>query len=112
MNKRELGNYYEELAVQYLKEKGYRILNKNFYCRFGEIDIIAEQNKTLVFVEVKYRQSSYFGYPCEAVNYKKRQRIGRTACFYLRQYYRYEVSCRFDIIEVLEGNIHHIESAF
>ncbi len=112
VNKRAIGSQYEELAASYLKEKGYKILGKNFHCPYGEIDIIAEQEDNLIFVEVKYRKNSLYGYPREAVNYKKKQRIELTARFYLRHYYRYEKSCRFDIIEILEDKITHIEAAF
>ena len=66
MNKRVVGDIKENIAADYLKKNNYTILEKNFRCRIGEIDIIAKDEKYLVFVEVKYRNSQTFGYPTEA----------------------------------------------
>lgn len=111
-NKRLIGTAYEKRAMEWLDDKGYTIICSNYRCKLGEIDIIAEIDGCTVFVEVKYKASSLYGYPREAVNYKKQQRIMVTAKFYLRQYKKYEVSCRFDVIEILGDVITHIEAAF
>lgn len=116
MGNRELGEQGEALAVSYLQTKGYRILERNFRIRSGEIDIIAFDKKSLVFVEVKTRRSQKFGAAAEAVHYQKRRRIVRTALFYLTmKSLNYEV-IRFDVIEIYythsSPSIHHIVQAF
>ena len=112
VNKRELGNKYELQAVAHLRQQGYQILVHNFFCRFGEIDIIAKKEAYYVFVEVKYRKKSEYGYPREAVNKQKQNRIRRCASYYLSQKVGYEVACRFDVIEILEEELRHLEAAF
>lgn len=95
----ETGKYYEEQAALWLKEQGYEILERNFRCSFGEIDIIAVQDLYIVFTEVKYRSGSKWGTPEEAVTKQKQRRISNTALYYMtycctgkgRQ-------CRFDVL--------------
>ena len=70
---RKIGGDYEKIAVSCLEEKGYKILGRNIYCRYGELDIVALDGLTIVFVEVKYRKNSIYGMPEEAVTYKKQQ---------------------------------------
>ena len=117
VNNRALGAKYEDLAAAWLEEQGYRILQRNFYSRFGEIDLIAmdqrERRPVLVFVEVKYRNSCRTGYAEEAVTRKKQQAIRHTADFY-RVRYRIPdtISCRFDVIAFQNGRLRHIENAF
>lgn len=111
-NKRQIGAKYEALAAECLVIKGYTILRKNFRCKLGEIDIVAENEDCIVFVEVKYKATTSFGYPREAVSYRKQQRIRLAAQFYLRQHKKHEVSCRFDVIEILGSTMTHIEAAF
>lgn len=116
MRNRELGEQGENLAVSYLRSKGYRILERNFRIRSGEIDIIAFYQKCLVFVEVKTRRSQKFGTAAEAVHYQKRRRIVRTALFYLTMKPLSYDLIRFDVIEVYythsSPSIHHIVQAF
>lgn len=112
MNKRAVGSQYEGLATAYLLEKGYQILENNFRCKFGEIDIIASHNEYIVFIEVKYRKTKQFGYPREAVTYQKIRHIVRTAQYYLLTQVGYEKACRFDVIEILDQTITHLEAAF
>lgn len=71
MDKRELGRRYELFAADYLKKQGYRIVELNFCCRQGEVDIIARDKDVLVFIEVKYRKNLHSGAPAEAVDAKK-----------------------------------------
>lgn len=112
MNKRAVGSRYEELAAAYLLRKGYLILEHNFRCRLGEIDIIAKDDEYIVFIEVKYRKTKKFGYPREAVTYLKQQHIIRTAQYFLTVKVGYELPCRFDVIEILDNQITHLEAAF
>ena len=101
MNKRQIGTKYEEIAASYLKQHGYCILERNFRCRRGEIDIIARENGYLVFVEVKYRASAVCGSPLEAVDYRKQRNIIQVAQYYmLRHGYGTEVNCRFDVVAI------------
>lgn len=78
-----LGTHGEDVAVSYLQKQGYAVLARNFRTKGGEVDIIAQVKDTLVFVEVKARSSSRFGFPEEAVGTSKRQRIARAARRYL-----------------------------
>ena len=112
MNTKIYGGSGEALAFNYLKENDYKILNTNFSCKLGEIDIIAEKDKYIIFVEVKARSSKKFGMPCEAVTYQKQQHIKRTALYYLQKTKNLDKFCRFDVIEILDGKINHIENAF
>ena len=113
MNKRQLGGDKEELAAAFLQEAGYRIMERNFRCRLGEIDLIAKEGTTLVFVEVKYRANHKAGYPEEAVDQRKQRRIGKVALYYLTtRIRRTDVPCRFDVIAIDGGEIRHHKNAF
>lgn len=111
-NLRAKGNLYEKKAAEYLQKKGYRILQHNFRCRYGEIDLIAEIENVLVFCEVKYRNSKEEALPLEAVTLRKQQRISRAAFYYLSIHSLGERDCRFDVIGIAGSRIHHIENAF
>lgn len=115
-NSKEIGNFGESITEEYLIKSGYRILERNFYCRIGEIDIIAENNNFICFIEVKTRHKSLFGNPCEAVNKKKQIRIIKTAEFYILKNTLFSSYFRFDVIEVFldkeSYNINHIKNAF
>lgn len=112
-NCRRRGAQYENLAAEYLEREGLKILQRNFYSYFGEVDLVARDGKYLVFVEVKYRQNSSGGHPLEAVGARKRQRICRTADYYcLRNGYDEETPCRFDVVGILGQEIIHIRDAF
>lgn len=90
----------ENYAVELLKKKGYRIVERNFRKRYGEIDIIAVKNKTLVFVEVKTRKSSRFGTPLEAITQRKIHELINTAQFYKLIHQELPESMRIDAISV------------
>jgi putative endonuclease len=115
-NKRESGSRGEELAVEYLQKKGYRIIERNFYFEHGEIDIIAKDNGSLVFIEVKTRWSKRFGDPEESVTMWKRNLLRKTAEGYLFKHNIEDTDCRFDVIAIQYENtipvIRHIEEAF
>ena len=119
--KNELGCLGEELAKKMLEDKGFRIEEKNYRCKAGEIDLICVKEKLLVFCEVKCRRSIAFGIPAESVNNEKIRHIRRVASWYLSQKMcinkRYsDFDMRFDVIEVVfvngEHEICHIENAF
>lgn len=112
MNNRKAGIEGENLAVEYLKKQKYKILERNFSSKVGEIDIIAEQNGVLVFVEVKSRENTLFGQPVEAITPAKVRSIVRTAQFFLVSKGKQNSNCRFDVIEILRGEINHIVDAF
>ena len=120
----KIGSWGEDKAVEYLINKGFCILKRNFYSRLGEIDIIAKKDNLICFIEVKTRKKG--GYknneisyilPAEAVDYSKQQRLIRTAEYYLYCNFSEEFSYRFDIIEVFYYDsyifsINHLEGAF
>lgn len=82
----ETGKRGEEIAVWYLQKNGFKILQQNFLCRSGEVDVIASQKSALHFIEVKSRTSHKFGSPFDAVNFHKRSRLARAAQYYLLQH--------------------------
>ena len=96
-----LGKKGEAHAEVYLKNEGYKIKEKNFRCPLGEIDIIALDGGTLVFVEVKTRSSSSFGYPFEAVNKKKQRQILKTAKYYILKKRIKNTPLRIDVVSIL-----------
>ncbi len=112
MNRRETGAEYEQIAATFLEDAGYQILERNYYTAFGEIDLIAKDQTTLVFIEVKYRTSDKTGFPEESVTPGKQRRIRKCAQYYLYQHNFTTVSCRFDVIAILNQRIRHIKNAF
>ncbi|MBC8590493.1 YraN family protein [Wansuia hejianensis] len=111
----EKGKYGENVAKKYLLNKGYKILETNYRNKIGEIDIISLDKGVLVFIEVKTRTSTSFGYAFEAVNYKKQRKIYNTSTIYVKQKRLSNIQLRYDIIEVYltnKVNINHIENAF
>jgi putative endonuclease len=112
-NKRRLGSAYENRVAEHLRQQGYRILEQNFHSHFGEIDIIAQKDGYLIFVEVKYRSNASFGTPMEAVNYRKQNRISNTASYYLYSHkWPMDTPCRFDVAAVSNQSIQILENAF
>ncbi|MDR2649666.1 MAG: YraN family protein [Clostridiales bacterium] len=112
----DLGAYGQRLAEDYLMANGFDIINRNFRCQSGEIDIIARDGEYIVFIEVKYRRSLSCGYPREAVGYYKQRHIRRTARYYIMYKQLSNQDFRFDVLEItdLTGNpmITLIENAF
>ncbi len=110
LNKKEW-QVAEELAIKYLKEKGYKILEKNFKTPFGEIDIIAERKDTIIFVEVKSGKGIRIQ-PSERVDDKKYSKIATSAEFYLEFYLKNKSykALQIDVIEVINENIKHYEN--
>ncbi len=101
--KKELGRRGEELALTFLKKNGYRILEKNYVCKMGEIDIIAQERDTLAFVEVKTRRSTTFGPPQMAVDQKKQEQLSKAALHFLKEKRLEMVKARFDVVAILLG---------
>lgn len=102
-----LGNRAEQIAAMYLQQNGLILLGKNYSCRFGEIDLIMRDGKTLVFVEVRLRHDSRFGGAGASITSVKQQKLKRTAEHYLQQHGT--GSCRFDAILMTEPDVEHIE---
>lgn len=111
-NNRKLGSAQETRAVIELERLGYKILQTNFRCRIGEIDLIALHKGYLVFVEVKYRKSAGSGYAAEAVHWKKQQVISRVADYYIRTHCRKVPPCRFDVAAFEGQTLNVYENAF
>ena len=112
-NTRQIGTAYEQLAADYLKAQGYEILEHNFWCGLGEIDLIARDGNYLVFVEVKYRSRSDCGYPSDAVNYKKQVRISNGAAYYLwKNYDSDQIWVRFDVVSIQGETVQLYKDAF
>ena len=112
MNTRSVGNKGEDIAAAYLKKHGYTIVERNYNCRFGEIDIIAKQNSYIVFVEVKARSSTAFGMPREAVDWRKQQTIVQCSKLWLTQNKLFGSAVSYDVVEVLNGEVTIIADAF
>ena len=111
-NKRKTGALYEQKAGAYLREKGYEVLEYNYRCKQGEVDIIAKDGEYLVFCEVKYRSGTGKGYPQEAVDYKKQRTLSRCALFYITEKGLSYLPCRFDVIGITDQKIELIKNAF
>lgn len=109
-NKRKIGTKYEKIAEQYLKEQGYVILELNYRCYAGEIDIIATDGVYLVFCEVKYRYRPNTA--LEAVDARKQIRISRSARCYLTEKHIKNKLCRFDVVGIEREHVIHIKNAF
>jgi putative endonuclease len=110
-----LGKEGEELASDFLRNKGFSIIRKNYRTVFGEIDIIAKDRGVIVFVEVKTRADSAFGHPFEAVDHRKREKIRKVALSFMKTLKK-EFPARFDVMSITRGrggmSIEHIQDAF
>lgn len=102
----KFGRLGESLAIAHLKKNGYQILDRNYRNCFGEIDVIARQGETIVFVEVKSRSSDRFGPSKAAVDRTKQQKISRVALGYLKQKRQTDKKARFDVVCVDAGQKH------
>lgn len=108
----------ERHAARFLKQLGYKILNRGYASRLGEIDLVALDGNCIVFVEVKTRRSNAAGRPDEAITFDKQKRLTRAALGYLKRHHRLEHSARFDVIAILwpdgarQPEIQHYKNAF
>ena len=107
-----LGILGEKQAKDFLIKNKYKIIKTNYTCPVGEIDIIAKQKDVIVFAEVKTRTSAKFGLPRESVTPFKQNKIRSVATCYLKENMLLNSPVRFDVIDILEGNITHIPNAF
>ena len=108
----DIGKKHEQEAVNYLTNLNYKIIEQNFkLLPIGEIDIIAKDKNTIVFVEVKYRKNKNFGIPAEFVNKSKQQKITRTALCYIKKN-KINSDIRFDVVSICQNEIEHIKNAF
>lgn len=110
------GKKGEDLATEYLRKKGYAIIQRNYRVRYGEIDIIAKYNSVLIFIEVKTRRGTFLETPLAAVTKKKRIQISKAAQEYLSKKKAFDCDARFDVIAISfvdkRPGIEHIENAF
>lgn len=112
--RQDIGNLGENAAAEFLKGKGYNVLQRNFRCKTGEIDIICIKDGCTVFVEVKTRKNSLYGSAAEFVNYYKQIKIKKAAMYFIKNE---DADMRFDVVEVYHKDgevteINHIEDAF
>ncbi|MDD5687262.1 MAG: YraN family protein [Elusimicrobia bacterium] len=107
----ELGKLGEGLAKNFLKESGYKIIKENFRTKYGEIDLIAEDKNTIVFVEVKTRNSDTYGVPQLSVNFYKQKHLTRAALIFIKKN-ALNTNYRFDIISIFNGKVEHIKNVF
>lgn len=112
MNRRTKGKEYEEYAALFLERKGYCILEHNYYCKVGEVDIIARDGTCIVFVEVKYRKDDCFGNGFEAVDRRKQRKISDCMLQYMTRFQLYDEAFRFDVVSILGSRISLIKDAF
>ena len=101
MQKKALGKRGEDLALRFLKKKGYKIVERNYICKMGEMDIIAQEKDTLVFVEVKTRTSTAFGPPQLAVNSAKQMQLSKVALNFLKEKRLEDIKARFDVVAIV-----------
>jgi len=110
MNRRELGKAGETLAAEYLQQNGYRILCRNYWCKAGEIDLIAQKNDCVHFVEVKTRSSGYYGIPAESITWRKKERMRAAAASYMKSAAGMPGLGRQMQIDVVEVQIRYTEN--
>lgn len=111
-----LGKTGEDLAIKYLKSNKFKILDRNFRCSLGELDIVAREKDTIIFIEVKTRRSADIVEPFESVGRKKQEKIRALAEFYLQEKNCADFEVRFDVISIVsddrENRFEHIKNAF
>ncbi|MBC2578936.1 YraN family protein [Clostridium sp. DJ247] len=107
---KDIGSLGEEIAETYLRQIGYTVLDRNFRCKIGEIDIIGRDQDYICFIEVKTRYGSIYGNPCESVTYSKRRKIYKTAEAYIMRKKLFKFNFRFDVIEIILNHYNNIPS--
>ncbi|KPJ93280.1 MAG: hypothetical protein AMJ55_08380 [Gammaproteobacteria bacterium SG8_15] len=96
-----IGQQAEDSALKFLQTKGMRLIARNYRCKLGEIDLVMQHDDALVFVEVRYRKKSNFGDGAESVDFRKQQKIIKSAEYFLQQHRQYSQSpCRIDVISI------------
>ncbi|MGE0681562.1 MAG: YraN family protein [Candidatus Binatia bacterium] len=116
MEKRDLGRQGEQTAEQFLRERGYEIVTRNYRCTYGEIDLVARSRATLVFVEVRTQSGPTFGDPLESITQRKQRQIAKAALHYVVRQQVENQPLRFDVIGIFWNNsppqIVHVKGAF
>lgn len=112
MGSREEGQAGEEMAIKALKRKGYRIIERNYRTRLGEIDVIAQEGDCLVFVEVKKRNTGLFGEAVCSIDERKKRHLVNAALFYLKTHDGFGKSIRFDVIGIDADKVKLVKNAF
>jgi putative endonuclease len=110
--KREIGIEGEDMATKALEKKGYKIIEKNYRSKFGEIDIVAEEKGYLVFIEVKRRTSGSFGGSFDAIDERKKAHMVRSAQYYLKSHKCFDRKARFDVVGIDGDELKIIQHAF
>ena len=109
---RDIGRQAEQLALQYLQSRGMKLVECNYNCRFGEIDLILKDNNVLVFTEVRYRKQKAFGSGAESIDARKQQKLLASAAYYLQKHPEFsQHPCRFDVVSLNGAKLdqQHIE---
>jgi putative endonuclease len=111
MNENNAGLVAEKLAATFLTERGLKLVMQNYHCRFGEIDLVMTDAKTLVFVEVRLRSNAKFGSAAASITLQKQQKLILSAQHYLQQYVKNQsqMACRFDAILMNKADVNNIE---
>jgi len=116
MDRRGVGDQAEGQAAAYLERQGYKIRDRNFTCRYGELDVVAEKGELLCFVEVRMRSTGTWGDPARTVVFAKQRKVVKAALHYLRSYPAPDRAIRFDVISVTgrgeTARLEHIPGAF
>ena len=112
MNTRVIGSLKEDLAISYLEENGFEILERNFKCKIGEIDVIAKKNNCIRFIEIKYRDSSFAGGVHYAINNKKILKISKIANFYIMTHPNYNMAYSIDALLINNEQTEYLENIF
>ena len=116
VDRRAYGNEAEAMAARFLEDQGYRIRARNFRCRYGELDVVAEQGDTVCFVEVRMRSSAVWGDPSHTVSFAKQRKVVKAALHYLLVHRLRDRMIRFDVISVVgrgeRATVEHLPGAF
>jgi putative endonuclease len=108
LNKNNAGLQAEQLAATFLQSHGLKLVAKNYHCRYGEIDLVMQDEKVLVFVEVRLRSNPLFGSAADSISANKQQKLIRAAQFYLQEH-KVNSACRFDAVLMHKADTSHIE---
>jgi putative endonuclease len=108
----QVGQKAEEAALLFLQQQGFHLVEQNFHCRMGEIDLIMTKAQLLIFVEVRQRKSSVYGTAAASVTVSKQRKIIKTSAYFLQLFPKFEnYDCRFDVIAIDHSNINAIENS-
>jgi len=118
INTKEIGSYGENIALEYLLNRGYKLISKNFKSHFGEIDIIVKDKDLICFVEVKTRYNNNFGLPSQSIDKNKQKRIKKASLLFVNKEKLFNFNLRYDVVEIFLNykddsyTINHLENAF